>query len=325
MIDIEFVHLRKGTEEGKMISTKTYNQIKTWVYRNARDLELSIWKYYFEKGSKDDILTALSHYQNEDGGFGNSLEPDNWNANSTPYTTLYAISILNDIGYIDVSHPIYKGILKYLHSEQDLMEYGWRFCVPSNDSFPHAPWWNFNEEANLTESIGVTAGLSIFVLKYADKGSRLYQKATALVKNLMNNLMTGNNFGDMGIGGYVELLDALRVLGINEYDNTSLQLRLNELVKNSIQHDISKWQYYGVRPSNYIKGPQSIYYNDNKDIVEQELYYLIETLPPNDVWGITWTWFDNNSKYAKEFAISENWWKTIKAIEKMRFLKSFGY
>ena len=307
-----------------MISRSTYNRIKTWVYKNARDIELSLWKYYFENGNKDHVISALSYYQNEDGGFGNSLEPDNWNPNSTPYTTLYAINILNDIEFIDLSHPIYIGILKYLYSEQDLMEYGWRFSVPTNDNFPHAPWWNFDEETNLTESIGVTTGLSIFVLKYADRSSMLYQKVTALVKNLINNLLTGNNFGDMGIGGYIELLDAMKALDFGEYDYSLLQLKLNELVKNSIENDISKWQYYGVRPSNYIRSPQSIYYNENKEIVEKELEYLIETIPGNDVWGITWTWFDNNIKYAKEFAISENWYKAIKAIEKIRFLKNFG-
>lgn len=40
---------------------------------------------------------------------------------------------------------------------------------------------------------------------------------------------------------------------------------------------------------------------------------------------ITWTWFDNNGKYTKEFAISENWWKSYKAIENLCFLKNFGY
>jgi hypothetical protein len=171
----------------------------------------------------------------------------------------------------------------------------------------------------------VTTGLSVFVLKYADKSSTLYQKVTALVKNSINNLLTGNKFGDMGIGGYVGLIAAMKELSFDEYDYTSLQLRLNELVRNSIEYDISKWKYYGIRPSNYIRSPQSIYYNENKDIVEKEINYLIETIPQNDVWGITWTWFDNNSKYTKEFAISENWWKSIKAIEKVRFLKNFGY
>lgn len=102
-----------------MLQKKSYNMIRTWVYRNARNIELSLWKYFFENGSKEDVLSALSYYQNEDGGFGNALEADNWNPNSTPYTTLYAINILNDIEFTDLNHPIYKGILKYLNSEKD--------------------------------------------------------------------------------------------------------------------------------------------------------------------------------------------------------------
>ncbi|MGB4658664.1 MAG: hypothetical protein WBI07_05770 [Mobilitalea sp.] len=307
-----------------MISIKTYSEIKTWIYRNGRDVELSLWKYHFEKGTKEDVISALSYYQNEDGGFGNALEPDNWNPNSTPYTTLNAISILKEIEFVDIKHPIYKGILSYLYSEKDLMEYGWSFCVPANDNYPHAPWWNFKEEMNYIESIGVTSGLSVFTLKYADKSSLLYQKAAALVKNLIDNLLTGSSFGDMGIGGYVDLIEAMKELNFSEYNYNSLQLKVKELVKHSIESDIVKWKDYGVRPSNYIKSPQSIYYEDNKEIAKSELNYLMDTLPQNKVWGITWTWFDNNEKYSKEFAISENWWKVIKAIEKLCFLKNFG-
>lgn len=65
-------------------------------------------------------------------------------------------------------------------------------------------------------------------------------------------------------------------------------------------------------------------YEDNKEIVEKELDYLEQTLPENGVWGITWTWFDNNEKYAKEFAISENWWKAAAAVDKLVLLKNFG-
>lgn len=308
-----------------MISKKTYFELKAWIYRNARDIELSLWKYYFENGSREDVISALSYFQNEDGGFGKALEPDNWNPNSTPYTTLYAINILNDIDLMELSHPIYKGILKYLYSEKDLMEYGWRFCVSANDDFPHAPWWNFKEEANLIESIGITSELSAFVLKYGDRSSLLYQKVTVLVKNLTDYFMAGNSFGDMGIGGYAVLLQTMKELNLGKYEYASLQLRMNQLVKDSIEKDTSKWKYYGVLPSNYIRSPQSIYYDENKELVEKEIKYLIETLPQNDVWGITWTWFENNSKYSKEFAISENWWKASKAIEKIRFLKNFGY
>lgn len=299
--------------------------IKTWIYRNAREIELSIWKYHFEGGTKEDVVLALSHYQNEDGGFGNSLEPDSWNPNSTPYTTLFAIGILEEIEFIDFNHSIYKGIFKYLYSEKDLMEYGWKFNVPTNDNYPHAPWWTFNEEENYTESIGVTAGISTFVLKYADKNSALYQRVISLVKSLLDKLLSSDKYGEMGISKYIRLVDTMKELGFDDYDYTLIQKRLGEQVSNSIERDASKWQYYGIRPSKYIKSPKSVFYNDNKDIVDRELEYLIETLPQNDVWGITWSWFDNNEKYAKEFAISENWWKSSVATGTMRFLRNFGY
>ena len=58
--------------------------------------------------------------------------------------------------------------------------------------------------------------------------------------------------------------------------------------------------------------------------METELDYLIDTRNPGGVWNITWTWFDLGEIYPKEFAVSENWWMSSKAIEKMRFLRAFG-
>ncbi|EKQ56050.1 MULTISPECIES: hypothetical protein [unclassified Clostridium] len=306
-----------------MIKSKTFLEVRNWIYRNAREIELSLWRYYFENGKKEDVLCALSAYQNEDGGFGHALEADNWNPNSSPYTTLFAINILKDIEYTDLEHPIYKGIMNYLNSQKDFAEYGWRFTILTNDDYPHAPWWNFSEEANRLESIGLTAELCAFVLRHGDKDSMLYKNVTEIANILIERMMNDNSFGDMGIGGFIVLVDTIKILELREYNYDSLQNRLNDLVKNSIEHDVSKWKVYGVRPSNYITHPCSIFYKENEMIVHKELEYLIETKPKNDVWGITWTWFENTDKYYKEFAISENWWKAYKAIEKLRFLKNF--
>ena len=98
----------------KRLSTDSIDEIRSWIYRNARPIELAIWQYEFENGSKEAVLSALSHYQNDDGGFGNALEPDNWDPNSSPYTTLNAISKLKNINFTDTNHPIMQGILKFL-------------------------------------------------------------------------------------------------------------------------------------------------------------------------------------------------------------------
>ena len=118
-----------------MIALNKLTEIKYWMHRNAREVELSLWNYFFENGSRRDVADALSWYQNEDGGFGYALDADNWNPDSNPYQTSMAIRILRNIGFTDMEHPVCQGIFRYLYSEKDLMDYGWGVCLPPQDKF----------------------------------------------------------------------------------------------------------------------------------------------------------------------------------------------
>ena len=69
---------------------KTYTTARTFIYRNARPLDIVRWQYHFENGSKEEVLTALAAYQNADGGFGHALEPD-WNNQGVCDAAYYAI------------------------------------------------------------------------------------------------------------------------------------------------------------------------------------------------------------------------------------------
>lgn len=309
----------------KTLGLQAYQEVRSWIYLNARQIELTLWQYFFENGNKEAVLSALSFYQNEDGGFGNALEADSWNPNSSPYTTLYAINILKYIDFNDTNHSIMQGIFKFLESGKYFCEKGWLFNIPSNNDYAHAPWWTYNSEANEVESIGVTAGLGSFIMRFYDSNSDLYKKAMLVSKHIIEKLKAQSNYGDMGVGGYIVLLETIQQLGIQgNFDYEFLLHTTKKLVNNSIERDTSKWAYYCVRPSNYITDPGSIFYGDNEGIVQTELDYLIDTRGKNGVWDITWSWFENNEKYAKEFAISENWWKAYKAIENIIFLKKFG-
>lgn len=278
-----------------------------------------------EDGNSEEVISALSFYQNEDGGFGHGLEADCWNPNSSPYTTLVAINILKSIHFGDKNHPIIQGILKFIESNLYCSEEGWDFNIPSNNNYAHAPWWSYNEEANKFEGIGVTAELAGFILRNSQNNSEVYKRALKFSNSLITKLTTSNKYGDMEIGGYCVLLDSIKKAEITgKFDCDFLEETLKKLVRDSIERDTEKWTSYSVRPSNYIVSPESIFYKDNEDIVFKELDYLIETRPKNGVWNITWSWFDNNDKYPKEFAISENWWKAEKAIEKIVFLRNFN-
>lgn len=48
----------------------TFEKARKFIYRNARPLDLALFKFYFENGSAKDVMTALSAHQNPDGGFG---------------------------------------------------------------------------------------------------------------------------------------------------------------------------------------------------------------------------------------------------------------
>ena len=70
------------------------------------------WKYLFEGGSREDVLTSLAAYQNEDGGFGHALEPDCWNPDSSPIQTWVAAEIIQKIGFEEcISLCDYKRVL----------------------------------------------------------------------------------------------------------------------------------------------------------------------------------------------------------------------
>lgn len=303
---------------------KDYKEIKKWIYRNGRQIESSLWEFHFEGGTVENVLRALEFYQNEDGGFGNALEPDSWNPESSPYTTLYAINMLKSIGFVDKNAPIYQGIIRYLESRKYFENKQWMFSIPTNDNYPHAPWWNYHPEENKTQSIGVTAKLTAFILNTFDENSELYKISLTIARDILHKLMDAENHGEMGIGSYIILMDTLKTLTIEIDYLDKIQQKLNELVRHSIEQDTSKWQFHVVRPSKYITSPDSPYYEENKEIIEAELNYIIQTKPKDDVWGITWTWFDNNEKYAKDFAISENWWKCSKAIETLIYLRNFN-
>ena len=78
----------------------------------------------------------MEYYQNNDGGFRNAIEPDNWNPESTPYSIDFALGMLRKIDFIDIERPLYQNILRYLKDTPYRGANGWSFSIPANDNFP---------------------------------------------------------------------------------------------------------------------------------------------------------------------------------------------
>lgn len=292
-----------------------------WMYRYARPLELARWRCDFEGGSNMEVVKALQCFQNADGGFSHAVDPDNWNTNSLPYATMFALGILREVNFTDLTHPIYQGILRYLENNDP--PYGWAFTVPSNKDFPHAPFFDHSEEYNKTERLGVILAFTSFILEELPRDSKLYQAILPTLPEHIQNVQK-EDLGDMGLLGYISLIAAMQKAGIEGYDYAALTALLKTRVDASIQRDPAQWSSYGYRPSDYIKSPNSPFYPGNEDVVALELDFLADTLPKDGIWPVSWTWFQYNDVYKMEYPVSQLWSKTWKGIEKALFLREFG-
>ncbi|WP_410767910.1 hypothetical protein [Fontibacillus sp. BL9] len=313
------------------LTPDSWMQARNWMFRNARPLELARWKYHFEQGNKEDVLSALEVYQNEDGGFGNELEPDSWNPNSSPYSTSMAICILEEINFRDSSHPIIEGILRYSEHTPHFTGKSWPAVIPSNNDYPHAPWWTYSgNDLETRWGYTPTAILAGFILRFADQDSSLYEKAAQIAKTAIDCYLHGTTADgepyrslhrEGEIEGFHLLLTCLEEGGPRDLgDISALKTALKSQADRFIVRDPSMWKQYCRRPSTYIASPGSLFLTDNEKDMDADLSFMVDGRNEDGVWDISWSW----GAYEKEFAVSENWWKGIKALEYMLLLKNFN-
>lgn len=301
-----------------------YEKARGFIYRNARPLELALWKYHFENGNREDVLTALMAYRNADGGFGQGLEADCFNPNSSPMQTWKACVILREIGFTDSSHPIIEGILRYLDSGADFSEKHnqWLNTVKSNNDYPHAVWWSYSDKSEDYKDYNPTAYLAGFILRYADKDSGLYKKAEEIAKRAYDWFVSAVPFGDdHGAACFVGLYEFLKETGIGLVDMEKFADKLREEINADICRDTEKWKTeYVCLPSKFIGSRSSMFYAGNEELVEKECAVIAETQLGDGSYIVPWLWYND---YA-EYTLAANWWKSALLTDKMRFLREFG-
>ncbi len=299
-----------------------YLQVRNWVYRNARPLDLARWQYHFEQGKKEAVIDILKEYQNKDGGFGHALEADAWNPNSAPIQVYHAIELLNEIGFDEKQHAIIRGILRYLDSGMDYEEGIWVSAIESNNLYPHAPWWQRNGQNTGHDRFNPSAGLAGFGLYYGEKGSSLYDKCASVASEAAEYVLASEDLDMHVLRCFIAMTEYCRKAEVTDlFDLDCLEEKLRELVKNTITRDTSCWaDSYICKPSSFFRSRNSVFYRDNKEISDYEIKFIRETRNKDGIWEVTWSW----GAYPEEWAISKNWWQADIAMKNMLFLQNVG-
>ena len=293
---------------------------RRFIYRNARPVDLARWRYAFEGGSREDVLTALAAYQNADGGFGHGLEPDCLNPNSTPLQTWAATQILDEIGIQDAAHPLVQGILRYLESTPDFDGHLWAGLsgVRSNDDYPHAPWWSYVPEE--PQTYNPTASLAGFILRFAAKGSAIHGTAGRIAREAVQWLRENAPVESMHTAPcFVSLYGSLAACsGAEGIDMQALRAVLDAQIAHLLTQDPSVWETeYVCKPSLLIESKDSPFYPANRALCRKEREFIGRTQQPDGTWAITWDW----GAYPQDWPVSRVWWKADVIIRNVRFFR----
>ncbi len=300
----------------------TFEKARKFMYRSARPIELARWQYHFENGSRENVMKALAVFQNEDGGFGHGLEADSMNPNSSPITTWNACMILKEIDWQEKEHPIVQGILHYLESGKDFSveHQQWMNTIPSNNDYPHAIWWGFKDKSDY--KYNPTAMLAGFILKFAEKGSPLYDKGLRIAKEAVSWFMEKVPQVDRHeTACFVTLYEYMQETNIDFADRTALENALKTQVNANITRDTEKWQAeYVDKPSAFFIVPGSMFYEDNKEIAAFECEFIQKTQLDDGSFQVNWQWWNDY----KEFEAAKMIWKGVITLENMRYIRAFG-
>lgn len=144
-----------------MATTSDLSTATEFMWRTARLLERHRFAYLFLGGERQAVLEALRPYQNADGGFGNSLEPDVRAPVSQPIPTWSALCILDEAEAF--GDPMVLRACDYLLSITT-PEGGVPFVLLSVRDYPHAPWWETEDQP--PASLNPTAAIAALLYKH---------------------------------------------------------------------------------------------------------------------------------------------------------------
>lgn len=144
-----------------------------FIWLHGRLLDRHLFACLFRGGPRAPVLAALRAYQNDDGGFGNGLEPDIRAPISQPVPTEMALRLLDLVG---LEAEMVGRLCDYLPTITTT-EGGVPFVLPSVRAYPRAPWWETAD--NPPASVNPTASIAGLLHRFGVRHPWL-DRATAL-------------------------------------------------------------------------------------------------------------------------------------------------
>ena len=299
-----------------VLSHEQFEKAKTFVYEKGRPLDRAWLAYHFENGSKENVLRELEKYQNQDGGFGNKLEPDFFLVESSPMATSVAFQYLTAM-MIPSHHPIVQKGMAYLIDSYDDKRGRWTSIPQAVNNVPHAPWWHFDEvegRVPVEKYWGnPVAELTGYLRYYADLVPQ------QLVQQLTERCL--QHFSDMTVFEMHEVLCYVSLANHVDTDDRHMIIgKIHDHLFELVEADSDKWDGYGMPPQTLVHSPQSPFFEPLAESIDQNLDYVIAQQTEQGSWEPTWAW----GQYEQDWLQAKEWWKSRITVDTLIQLHRFG-
>lgn len=320
---MSFIGTERKMAEIKKLSNQAFMLARDFLKNRARPLERALFEYRFEDGPDTAILVALTLFQNEDGGFGNALEPDVRTPASSALATGIALNMLKVLG-TPYTHPLVADAVGYLTGTFDYDQQVWRVVPPATNESPHAPWWH-DEEGSLARTfdnfqIIPRAQLVGLLHHYAELVDDAWLAEVTEASVASVELLETKAFG----GGGDTLAYALSLAEtemLPEQYRARLLPRLREVTEEVVSRDPEEWDSYVAPPLKIAPLPTSPVADLLGDDLQRHLDYVIADQEPGGYWQPSWSWGD---AYPTAWQQAEEEWRGVLTLDHLTSLHAFG-
>jgi len=300
------------------LSTTSYMRVEKRILSSARELEKAIYNYLFKDGEGYNVIQALKMYQNDDGGFGQGLEPDFWMKESSPLATAIGLSHLMLVEHEHDAKEMIKKAVAYLEDAFDGERFGWYAVTEKVNDYPHAPWWEYDDEKGCTiiddQWGNPTAELIGYLLRY-----KRYLKHLNL-HELIEFAITHYN-KESRLESEHEVYCYIRFYHqLSKKDQHRLYVRLNESVSHLINPVMDEWTNYVPMPLNFIQFNSDETFDIEVKDIQNNLDFFVDKMTEVGCVEPVWSW----ENYRDEWIISKEQWTGILTLQVLRKLKQFN-
>ncbi|MGF1656068.1 MAG: hypothetical protein ACFCU3_03720 [Verrucomicrobiales bacterium] len=300
-----------------ILTKRAVNASRQFIETTARPLEIARFRYAFDDAPAESVFNALKQYQNSDGGFGQTLEPDLRARESSVLCTTIAFQVLRSTQTNPDPSLIASAMAYFLNTFQEKAGH-WRIIPVSAEQSAHAPWWNQTGREDTFDSFSLNPTAEILGYLYDHQDLVPAELLLRLSKRVILNL---SELEKIEMHDLLCCLRLLQTRTLPEPVRGQLHQKLADLVNGAVSWDPTQWKGYCLRPLQVIDDPQSPFLAGREESLRANLDYEIASQNDDGSWTPTWTWGD---AWPDDWTLARREWAGVITLEKLMLLQRFN-